>query len=125
MSNIVWHPASIGFGLYSFNFKKIGDQSEEGDAAAMTLINIGGWFPIIGAISGIAHVALAVSHKQKEHENVMRRVFLVRGFSEIFGIGPIVMIIDIGVTIARLCIPEPNSSARQVTLHPKDIVSRV
>ena len=75
-------------------------------SAVVTVMNIGGYIPLVGIISAIARVALCylgVKNKKLDLGNI---VFCFiqggRGVAEGFGLGIVFLIPDLAITVARI-----------------------
>ncbi len=99
-------PVLLGCGIG--NFGKTIRKSVDADEMSLflSLTNIGGYIPLIGIISGIAHIMLGeiIVHEPdaSPDERTSGRVFIIRGLLEILGVGGVLAPIDIGCSIARL-----------------------
>jgi len=109
MVNVIQHPASEAFGLYSFDLKKIAGNDDKSAAVQMTVINIAGWLPLFGSGAGIYRLyAVSKLNAQSKEDKIYLNSMIVRSVAEILFLGPLMMIIDIIITIARACLPKPK-----------------
>jgi len=113
MAQVVFHPASFTYGLWEIDCQKL-SKGLKGDAflSAITLANVIGWIPIIGAIIGAIRIYAGVKglqEKDPEAQEVSKGL-IARGVAEILGSGPLLCIVDIVVTIARRCLMAAEES---------------
>jgi hypothetical protein len=123
MSNsvsILYQPMTYTLGLYEINCTELRERvgPSDGYDSMVTIGNIIGWIPIIGAIIGAIRFAIGYRRYKeigdKPGEEMEREAmvgFMIRGMAEICCAGPLLMIIDIIVTIARQIVPPPPSSS--------------
>jgi len=107
MPSIFQHAASIPFGLYPLKYEKEIDKV----MTCLTFANIVSWIPVIGAAATIEHIRISTMGKSTNAEDrAVRKALFIRCLTEIFCLGPILMIVDIITTIARACLPKPRLS---------------
>ena len=121
MAGIIHHDCAYTIGLRDLDFCKPfqkGLLDEDAFPATVTLGNIIGWIPIIGAIIGTVRIiAGAMMYRAQMAKNASLRDqdtidmgigFIGRGIAEILCMGPLLLLADIIFTVARCCIPEPT-----------------
>jgi hypothetical protein len=109
----IYHPAALAFGLHGCSCQKKKDANWKQTGAALTLFNIISWIPIIGAIIGAFRVYQGIQGYRETPKDMkgIRQIcqaVIARGIAAIVGLGPLLMIIDIVIAIARKCIPHPS-----------------
>jgi len=111
MATIITHPASAVFGLHGIDCKTLsskGWQHDDSFTSVLTLANIISWIPVIGAIIGAIRVYVGVQVLQdKDVDDDGRAIgnaFIGRGVTEILCLGPLLMVVDVIMAIARKCL---------------------
>jgi len=118
MSSIVNHPCAIPFGLHSFTCEELKDGVEKlpalGDETG-TIGNIISWIPVIGAIIGAIYIyagyKMYSEENAEEDQKKIGTAAIGRGVAAILCMGPLLMIADIAMTIARQAFSGEESSS--------------
>ncbi len=107
-----------GSALISFGFRRLGNSTDEDENSLFTafnVLNIAGYLPLAGIISGVYRLALG-REGLKTQDNEARtfgKVMIARGILECLGVGAVLAPADVGCTAARLvrdCIHKKNAS---------------
>jgi hypothetical protein len=108
MAGVIYSQSSVNFGLYSLNCTQLNSNTDESLKTKVTLMNIAGWIPGIGALVGAYRIYLGASIHKESNKASVSVPFVARGLAEILCLGPLLMLIDVVITLARLIIPNPH-----------------
>ncbi|HEY4831779.1 MAG TPA: hypothetical protein VIH61_04375 [Waddliaceae bacterium] len=113
-SDIIHHPLALSFGLYRI---KCAEVKCEVNLTTITVGNVAGWIPMIGTIIGAIHVIAGmlkyceVKSQAMPHQGDLdaAKGMIGRGIAEFVGMGPLLALVDLTLTVARCIIPRPSS----------------